>query len=187
MPCDEARSGSAIRAAGAAHDVHITVRQRRGLEQITIAPDLRRLIRNHPGLLDQPSFVLGFSSGLNMGLADPFPVGETPYFTLVDGFPVADGFFVSTSPFSPGGVPLEQDPINLNLDLGYTGDTLGSLDILDAEGTYDFGGLTRFGFNLWAISPSNVGMEIDFAQMTITALPVAVDASTWGRVKAMFE
>ena len=68
-------------------------------------------------------------------------------------------------------MPLEQTPINLNVDLGYVGSTLSSLDILDAVGTYDFTGLTRFGFNLWAVSPGNVGMEINFEQLTIVPAP----------------
>ena len=54
-------------------------------------------------LITEPTFELAFSGGLTMGLLDPS--GETPYFTLVEGLPVSDGFFVSTSPFSPGGVP----------------------------------------------------------------------------------
>jgi hypothetical protein len=137
-------------------------------------------------VIDHPSFALSFSGGVTQGLIDPFPGGETPYFTLVDGFPVSDGFFVSTSPFSPGGVPLEQDPINANLDLGYEGTTLASLDILDALGVYGYGGLTRFGFNLWAIAPHNVGMEIDFIQLSITG-PVPVEPSTWGSVKETFK
>jgi hypothetical protein len=137
--------------------------------------------------IDQTSFVLSFSSGLEMGLLDPFPGGQTPFFTLVDGFPVSDGFFVSTSPISPGGVPLEQEPINCNLDLGYEGDTLGSLDILDALGVYGFDGLTRFGFNLWAIFPDNIGMEMDFEQMTIMTPPVPAVESSWGGVKARFQ
>ncbi len=116
--------------------------------------------------INQSSFSLNFDTPLSIGLLNPFP--ETPYFTLVDGFPVSDGFFVSTSPISPGGVPLAQEPLNLNLDLGYTGDTLSSLDILDAAGVYDFDGLTRFGFNLWQVFPDNVRMDIDFQQMTIT-------------------
>jgi hypothetical protein len=157
-------------------------------EQVTVTfnVDSNNFVEGVP-VIDQPSFVLGFSSGLNMGLLDPFPPGETPYFTLVDGFPVSDGFFVSTSAVSPGGVPLEQDPINFNLDLGYEGSTLGSLNILDALGTYDFTGLTRFGFNLWRNFPGNVGMEIDFAQMTIMLGPTPVDSSTWGAVKAAFK
>jgi hypothetical protein len=97
--------------------------------------------------IDQSSFSLIFDTPLTLGLQDPFPAGQTPYFTLVEGFPVSDGFFVSTSPFSPGGVPLEQQPFQANLSLGYEGDTLDSLDILDALGAYGFDGLTSFGFN----------------------------------------
>jgi hypothetical protein len=76
---------------------------------------------------------------------------------------------VSTSTNSPGGVPLEQEPFEANVDLGYMGDTLDSLEILDALGTYDFDGLTSFGFNLWAIFPDNVALSIEFQQMTISA------------------
>lgn len=121
--------------------------------------------------IDQSSFSLAFDTPVEVGLLDPFPAGQTPYFTVVDGFPVSDGFFVSTSLVSPGGVPLEQEPVNANLDLGYMGDTLSSLDILDAAGTYDFTGLTRFGFNLWQAVPDNVVLDIDFAQMTIVPVP----------------
>jgi len=136
-------------------------------------------------VIDQPTFVLNFSGGVSVGLLNPFPAGETPYFTLVDGFPVSDGFFVSTSPVSPGGVPLAQSPIQANLDLGYDGTTLGSLDILDAIGSYGFNGLTRFSFNLWRVAPDNVVMDIDFTDLTIaTALPV--EPSTWGAVKTHF-
>lgn len=137
-------------------------------------------------VIDQPSFSLGFSGGLSIGLLNPFPAGETPYFTLVEGFPASDGFFVSTSPVSPGGVPLAQTPIQFNLDLGYVGSTLSSLDILDALGTYGFGGLTRFGFNLWRIVPDNVVMDIDFASLTISTVPTAAEGSSWGRVKALY-
>jgi len=136
--------------------------------------------------IDQSSFVMSFSGGVELGLIDPFPVGETPYFTLVEGFPVSDGFFVSTSPFSPGGVPISQDPINFNFDLGYVGETLASLDILDALGTYGFDGLTRFGFNLWKIVPDNVGTEFEFESMTIESAATPVLDASWGEVKAQF-
>jgi hypothetical protein len=134
----------------------------------------------------QPSFTLSFSGGVSMGLADPFPPAETPYFTLVEGFPVSDGFFVANSAVSPGGVPLAQDPMSFNLDLGYEGATLATLDILDALGVYDYTGLTRFGFNLWRNFPGNVGMEMDYEQMTI-ATAVPVEPSTWGAVKELFQ
>ena len=140
--------------------------------------------RGYP--IDQASFWLSFSGGVAVGLLDPFPAGETPYFSLVEGFPVSDGFFISTSPVSPGGVPLAQSPLEFNLDLGYDGATLGSLDILAARGTYDFGGLTRFSFNLWQVFPDNVRMEIDFENLTIADAPVSVEPTSWGRVKALF-
>jgi hypothetical protein len=133
--------------------------------------------------IDQSSFSLRFQpSGVTVGLLNPFPAGQTPYFTLVDGFPVSDGFFVSTSTVSPGGVPISQTPLQANLDLGYGGSTLSSLNILDALGTYGFGGLTRFGFNLWQTIPDNVRLDMDFVDLTIarvpepTALGVAVGA-----------
>ena len=121
--------------------------------------------------IDTSSFVVTFD-GVQIGLLDPFPDGRTPYFTLVEGFPVADGFFIASSPISPGGVPLAQEPFQLNLDLGYEGDVLSSLDILDAQGDYAFDGLTRFSFNLWSITPDNVAMEMDFAGLSIHAVPV---------------
>jgi len=121
--------------------------------------------------IDPASFVVTFD-GVQVGLQDPIPDGRTPYFTLVEGFPVADGFFISTSAVSPGGVPLAQTPFELNLDLGYDGDVLSSLDILDAQGDYGFDGLTRFSLNLWSIVPDNVAMEMDFSGLSIHAVPV---------------
>lgn len=134
----------------------------------------------------QPSFVLQFSGGVSVGLLSPFPGGQTPFFTIVEGFPVSDGFFVSTSPLSPGGVPISQMPLQLNLDLGYVGSTLSSLNILDALGSYNFTGLTRFGFNVWQAAPDNIRMDIDFSSLTLTAVPIPVEATTWSGVKALY-
>lgn len=122
--------------------------------------------------ITQPSFSLSFQpSGVSVGLLDPFPAGETPYFSLVDGFPASDGFFVSTSTVSPGGVPISQTPLQVNLDLGYSASTLSSLNILDAIGTYDFDGLTRFGYNIWQAFPDNVRLDMEFSSMTIAVIP----------------
>ena len=137
-------------------------------------------------VIDAASFSLSFSGGVEIGLMDPFPGGQTPYFALVDGYPVSDGFFVSTSPFSPGGVPLAQDPFNWSLDLGYVEETLMSLDILDALGVYAFDGLTRFGMGVWAIFPDNVVLGCDFEVMTISTT-VAVEETTWSEVKTLFQ
>jgi hypothetical protein len=122
-------------------------------------------------VIDASSFTATFGD-VRIGLQDPFPDGRTPYFTLVDGFPVADGFFIASSALSPGGVALSQVPFSLNLDLGYEGDLLSSLDILDAQGDYAFDGLTRFSMNLWSVFPDNVAMEMDFSGLSIHAVPV---------------
>jgi len=158
--------------------------------QMVFYVDSSNFVEGVPGdtrgyVIDQSTFQL-LAGPVNIGLLNPFPAGETPYFTLVDGFPVSDGFFVSTSPVSPGGVPLAQTPIQVNLDLGYVGTTLGSLDILQALGTYGFSGLTRFSFNLWRVVPDNVVMEIDFTDLTLTT-PLPVEPSTWGAVKRHFQ
>jgi hypothetical protein len=129
-------------------------------------------LRSYP--INQSSFSLTFQpSGVTVGLANPFPVGQTPYFTLVEGFPVADGFFVSTSTTSPGGVPLSQSPLQANLELGYVSTTLTSLDILNAFGTYNLTGLTRFAFNIWQTIPDNVRLDMNFQQLTIAPEPTA--------------
>ena len=141
-------------------------------------------LRSYP--INLASFALTFQpSGVSVGLANPVPAGQTPYFTLVDGFPVSDGFFVSTSTVSPGGVPLSQSPLQANLDLGYNGTTLSSLNILNAFGTYNFNGLTRFGFNLWQQFPDNVRLNMDFQQMTITPEPTALSATAIAAFVAM--
>jgi len=98
-----------------------------------------------------------------------------------------EGFFVATSAVSPGGVPIAQDPINFNFDLGYEGDTLASLDILDAIGVYGYEGLTRFGFNFWQGFPDNIVMECDFQVLSIEEEGVPTTASTWGAVKALYK
>ncbi len=115
------------------------------------------------------NFTLSFSGGTSVGLLNPYP--GTPYFGVIDGFPVSDGFFVSSSTVSPGGVALVQSDYQFNLDLGYVGTTLGSTDITDAYGTYEFDGLTRFSMNIWRLFPDNAVMEMDFASLTITPAP----------------
>jgi hypothetical protein len=88
---------------------------------------------------DQFTLTLG---PVTVGLQDPFPAGQQPFFVLRDNDPAVDGFFVSTNVDFPNGLPLDEpgglDPFfRLGCELGYTGDTLSSLDILDALGVYD--------------------------------------------------
>ena len=127
-------------------------------------------LRNHD--IDAGSFSLDFPS-----VSTTIVSGTEAFFTVVDGFPMSDGFILSTSRFSSGGVPLETTPFQLGFDLGYVGSTLGSLDILDAVGVYDFTGLTRFNFTLWQAFPDNAVMEMDFVSMEIAtdACPADLD------------
>ncbi|OAB56649.1 hypothetical protein AY599_24865 [Leptolyngbya valderiana BDU 20041] len=125
-------------------------------------------LRNYP--VNNDSFLLDFGS-----VSTTIVSGTEAFFTLVDGFPVSDGFILSTSRTSPGGVPLQTTPYQLGFDLGYEGSTLDSLDIADALGLYEFAGLTRFNFTIWSIFPDNVAMEINFISIEIASDVCAAD------------
>ena len=119
-------------------------------------------------VIDPSSFQLSFDGG-SMPLQSPFPAGQTPYFSIRDNDPAVDGFFVATSTDFPVGVPINQTGgfgqfIN-NFSVTYGGDTLPSLDILDALGSYDFTGLSVFN---WTVDdgPFNP-LGIVFSSMTI--------------------
>jgi hypothetical protein len=133
------------------------------------------------------SFVLSLGSVV-VGLQDPFPAGETPFFVLRDNDPAVDGFFVSRNVDWPTGVPTSEpggiDPFfTYGCEIGYTGDTLSSLDILDAVGTYDYNGLTNFYFVILDAWAEPIGLL--FEQLSIsTAVPV--EAATWGGVKSLY-
>jgi hypothetical protein len=129
-------------------------------------------------VVDQWSYSLSFDT-VNMELQDPFPAGSTPYFVIRNDDPAVDGFFTSTNTNHPFGFgfPLNQTGIfgqfQDSFRVTYTGDTLSSLDILDALGTYDFTDLTVFG---WTIDdgPFNA-MFIIFSEMTIEIIEMDED------------
>jgi hypothetical protein len=129
---------------------------------------------NHPTLptrgyaIDKESFVLSFDSA-SIGLQDPFPGGQAPYFVIRDNDPAVDGFLVTNNLANPFGVPLDSTgsfgQFVDNFYVTYGGSTLPSLDLLDALGSYDFTGLTVFNWNI-DDGPFQA-MVIDFASMTI--------------------
>jgi hypothetical protein len=128
-------------------------------------------------IVDPQSFSLSFDSVVQVGLQNPFPNGDTPYFSLVDG--ATDGFFVhsTTEPF---GMRLSQDPYQVRFELGYGADALDSLDIMDARGVYDLDGLLDSRFEIWKLTPSAVVMGLDFQSMTIrTPQETPVPAAAW--------
>jgi hypothetical protein len=126
--------------------------------------------------INEMSFLLDFGA-IAIGLEDPFPAGMTPYFGIRNDDPAVDGFWTSTEIDFPVGVPLDQTGLFSqflnNYSVTYTGDTLDSLDILDALGTYDFGGLTVFN---WTVDdgPFNA-MGMIFEQMVLVEVVMDED------------
>jgi hypothetical protein len=128
----------------------------------------------------QNSFLVTTSGGFSTGLVNPFPGGATPYFVLRNNDPAVDGFYLTWGGVDfPGGLPIDEpglfgDPFEAHFSVGYSGDTLDSLDILAAQGTYAYGDggpgtLTNFYFNLVDLGFEVVG--IDYSSMTISVVP----------------
>ncbi len=111
------------------------------------------------------SFSLSFSGGASVGLAGP------AHFGVRNNDPGVDGFFLSDNTSSFGGVALSQSPYREDFHATYGSSLLSSVDILGALGTYNFTGLTVFGYNLWQTFPDNVRMDIDYDHMTISQVP----------------
>lgn len=127
------------------------------------------------------TFALDLGPG-SLPLADPFPPGDTPYFVIRNDDPAVDGFFVATSVDFPVGVPLDLaggfGAFGLNFSVTYTGDTLASLDVEDAAGEYDFGGLTVFGFTITDGPFDAVGLIFESLEIVDPSAPVCgIDAA----------
>jgi hypothetical protein len=105
--------------------------------------------RGYP--IDPASFTLAFESA-TVGLQSPFPPGQTPYFVIRNDDPAVDGFLLSTNIEGPAGVPLAPSGgfghFTHSFYATYGDSLLPSLDILDALGTYGFGGLTVFNWTV---------------------------------------
>ena len=98
--------------------------------------------------IDPSSFQFTFASSQLVGLGGYAPI----FFVLRNDDPAVDGFFLSESATFPNGVTLDQQGLlgafQLNPSITYSGDTLDSLDILDAVGDYDFTNLQVFNFSI---------------------------------------
>jgi len=125
--------------------------------------------------IDRPTFALSMGP-VTVGLQNPMQA--TPYFAIRNNDPQADGFLVSTVVDFPVGVPTSVSnglgPFIANFYVSYGGDLLGSLDLLGAQGEYDFDGLTVFNFTIDNGPANPIG--IVFERMTILAAPPACDA-----------
>jgi hypothetical protein len=105
--------------------------------------------RGYP--IDVSSFKLSFPT-FDIGLQNPYPAGQSPYFVIRNNDPAVDGFFVSTGTGFFEGVPLNQvggfGNFGNEFHATYGGSLLSSLDVLGAQGYYDFTGLTVFNWTL---------------------------------------
>ena len=116
-----------------------------------------------------PGLLLQFENEI-VTLQDPFPANATPFFVIRNNDPAVDGFFLSTNIDNPFGIPLDQTGVftqfTNDFSVTYLGDTLPSLNIEEAQGDYDFTGLTVFN---WTINdgPFNP-LGIIFTSMHIT-------------------
>lgn len=150
---------------------------------------------------DDPSFpvraypVIAGSYSITMGSAtatlNPSPTNGTPYFGVRDNDPAVDGFYFTRNGGNfPAGWQLDEFAngagtryFEQRFNVTYPGTRLSSLDILGAGGTYDFTGLSVFGFAIADLGFDPIG--ITFVSMMITA-PVAEEALSWGDVKALY-
>lgn len=126
--------------------------------------------------IDISTFQVAFSGGTVVQAQNPYPAGSEPIFVLRDNDPMVDGFFLTDGSVDgfPGGIATDQVGVFGNFlatfNVSYVGDTLSSLDINDAIGTYDFTGLTVFGLGI-DDGPFEDVLGADFSSMTISAIP----------------
>ena len=146
--------------------------------------------RGYEIIQDSFSMTMG---AVTVGLQNPFPGTEAPFFVLRNDDPAVDGFLLASSPdvAFPNGVPLDEAGAfgNFRAVYGttYGGDTLSSLNIADAVGFYDFTGLSVFSmvisdgpfepmgmiFTNMTISPSGAVPEPSSAVLALLTLGLA--------------
>jgi len=135
----------------------------------TIIPSTFRLILNGTEIGMSPSVV------------------EPRYFVLRNNDPAVDGFFISADVNGPTGVELNQThptwgPYTELCGVTYSGNTLSSLNIEDAVGSYGYDGIQVFSWetSLGPFSPQGMIFE----QLTITpvASPCPADINGSGTV-----
>ena len=118
--------------------------------------------------IDKTSFMFTMGA-VTIGLENPYPAGQTPFFVLRNNDPAVDGFLISESVDQPAGVDTSVNNVNLAFLATYGPNLLSSLNILDAVGTYNLAGLTVFNWTL-DVGPSSP-LEVNYQSMTISVVP----------------
>jgi hypothetical protein len=145
-------------------------------------------VRSYP--IDMASFQVTLGTVGPVGLVLPQPDNATVYFVVRESDPVSDGFFLSANPEWPWvnpylDIPAQLDPyFGYKYEVGYSGDTLSSRDILEAAGSYGYDGIESFYVGLqdaWADA-----MGCILVQTVITPQGVPVEDTNWGNVKSLY-
>ncbi len=128
--------------------------------------------------IQNSSFALDLGAGVAT-LQNPFPAGQTPRFVLRESDPVADGFFLSLGTDNPVSVPLNLPgafgQFGMQFNVSYTGNTLTTLDVLDAVGLYDFTGLTVFGMTITDGPFDVVGMIFESLEIASASVGTVIN------------
>lgn len=118
--------------------------------------------RGYPAVAGTYAYQIG---SVALGLQNPYPAVPPPMLVLRNDDPAVDGFLLSTNVDVPLGIPLDQTGIFGALEaytyVTYGGTTLSSLDVANAVGTYDFTGLSVFGFAIQDGPFDPVGLIFD--------------------------
>jgi hypothetical protein len=145
-------------------------------------------VRSYP--IDLASYQLQIGAAGPVPLVNPQPDGATSYFVLRNDDPAADGFFLSNDPEWPYINPSLDEPgqidpyMGFHWEVGYNGDVLSSLDVLDAVGSYTYDGLTSFYTAIqdsWADA-----MGLEYAEIIISIDVSPTETLTWGSIKKDF-
>lgn len=119
-------------------------------------------------VIDKSSFQFT-AGGSTITLQNPYPAGQTPYFVLRNNDPAVDGFFLSENVDFFGGLDTSVTNADMAFHATYGPNTLSSLNILDALGSYTLSGISVFNWTIDVGPTSPMGMIYDL--MTIEVVP----------------
>lgn len=118
--------------------------------------------RGYPAVSGSYSYQIG---SVTLGLQTPYPAVPPPMLVLRDNDPAVDGFLLSTNVDFPVGIPLNVNgsfgALKAHTMVTYGGTTLSSLDVASAVGTYEYAGLSVFGFAIQDGPVDPVGLIFD--------------------------
>jgi hypothetical protein len=112
---------------------------------------------------------------VSVGIVNPQPLGQTPFFVLRNNDPAVDGVFVSTNVDIPRGVAVAISGITQQHYVDFlrtftNGTAFPSLNILECQGDYAFENLSVFNWTI-GINENQVGAQFDYQSFSIHAIP----------------